>query len=143
MILIVIVVLLGGFVFKPAPAKAIKNFTVEVSNPRPGANSDYKFHFSLENKLRVHEFIAIVFPPGSTYTESISDQVSYDYSFGLPILTYGADKSLTFKFNSHIDIDPSLEGYQNITISIPKKFLIPGVKKNTSFEYHFFNELII
>ena len=136
---VVLFILLSGFVFKPIPTKAIKNFWVEVSNQRPSANSDYEFHFSIQKKMRTHEFIAIVFPPGSTYTETIVEQTSTDYRFGLPILTYGKDKSLTFKFNTYYEIDPSSEGFFTMTISIPKKLMIPGVKKNTSLEYHFFN----
>jgi hypothetical protein len=139
-ILIVGALLLGGFVIKPTPAKAIKNFTVEVSNPRPGGNSDYKFHFSLENKLGVHEFIKFIFPKGFSYKKTITGTVDgKNPDYNVPLITEYPDGSFGFAYNSKIEIDPSKEGYQNIVSTIPKLSQITGNVSGAKYEFRFFN----
>jgi len=53
--LVMITILLGGFAIKPAPAKAIKNFTVEVTPKLAGAVAEYKFQFTFEDPLEPHQ----------------------------------------------------------------------------------------
>jgi hypothetical protein len=132
--------LLGGFVFKPISTKAVSNVWVEVSNPRPGANSDFKFHFTLENKLLVHEFIKIIFPKGFSYKKTITgtvDRKNPDYN--VPIITDYPDGSFSFAFNTHIELDPSKEGYKDITVSLKKYVKMMGDSSEAVYEFWFFN----
>jgi len=72
--LVVIVVLFGGFIFKPAPAKAIKNFTVEVTPRVCGEVAEYKFQVTIEKKLRVYEWIKFNFSKETKLIPPLPDE---------------------------------------------------------------------
>lgn len=128
-------------IFVPSlPGKAVHSVWVEVTNPRPGANSEYKFHFTIQNKVRVHEFISFVFPKGFSYKKTITGNVDWKKpDFNIPIINDNEDGSFRFAFNSTIELDPSKEGYQNITVTIPKYQEIIGNVSGARYEFQFFN----
>jgi len=143
--LVVVTLLLGGFVFKPVPAKAIKNFWMELSSPRPGANSAYKFNFSLEKRVKVHDWITLVLPPGSKYGQtSVPDPQPPGTDpcmpcKDIPIITYQPDGSIKFKFSIHIELDPEREGYRDISITLPSSFVSSDIKGENLITHRFYN----
>jgi hypothetical protein len=115
--------------------KAINNVWIEVMSRRVGMKATYKFHFTIEKTLRVHQYIKLIFPKGTTMPpedpnppppkdpgevppprDPTQPPGGSDPGQGLPIIDY-AENSL--KFNSHIELDPSKEGYKDITVTIP------------------------
>lgn len=61
-ILLTSAILFSGFVFKSSPAKAIKNFTVEVTPNVVRMNATYKFTFTIEKQHELFDFFIILFP---------------------------------------------------------------------------------
>lgn len=144
-VLVVFCLLLGVSVSKPVPARAIHDFWMELSSPRPGANSIYKFHFSIEKTVKVHDWIKLVFPPGTTLEKTPTFPPPPEPPSpcracqGIPIITNLADGSIELKFNSHIELDPSKEGYRDIVVTVPASFSIPDKNKNKWMEHRFHN----
>jgi hypothetical protein len=108
--------------------KAINNVWIEVMSRRVGMKATYKFHFSLEKTLAVHHYIKLIFPKEVTFPpkdpnppppkdpgevppprDPTQPPGGSDPGQDLPIIDY-AENSL--KFNSHIELDPSKEGYK-------------------------------
>jgi hypothetical protein len=142
--LIVVTLLLGGFVAKPAPAKAINKFWMELSSPRPGANSAYKFHFSIEKRVKVHDWITLVLPPGSKYGQtSVPDRrppgTDPCLPCNIPIITNQPDGSIKFKFYIPIELDPTKEGYRDIRITLPSSFESSDIKGENLITHRFYN----
>ena len=144
-ILVVFCLLLGVSVIKPAPARAIHDFWMELSSPRPGANSIYKFHFSLEKTVKVHDWIKLVFPPGTTLEKTPAFPPPSEPPSpcrpcqGFPIINNLADGSIELKFNSHIELDPSKEGYRDIIATVPASISMPDKNGNNWMEHRFHN----
>jgi len=149
-------ILFGGFVLKPATSNAITNFTVEVSPKITGTIAEYKFQFSLEKELQVHQYIEFVFPKGTVLTPPLPEdhekrikrlaeminainfcqigQSSYPENpcAGLPYITFQKDGTISLKINTWINLDPTKESYRDICITVYKEAgftnpLLPGV----------------
>ena len=134
-ILLTFCLLLGVSVSKPVPTKAITKFRMELSSPRAGANSEYKFYFSIEKTVKVHDWIKLVLPPGTRYMK-IPTSGSCLVDMEMPSIGTLPDGSLEFKFNVHIELDPEKEGYKNITITLPAKSLVfDGNQKYYTLEF--------
>jgi len=132
--LIVFMLGLSSFMFYSTPASAINNFKMEVTPRKVGVKATYKFHFSIEKTVKVHEWIKLWWPKECTLPplpedehkrkeelkriiESMSIGLSPCSSCqGLPIIDYEEN---SLKFNSHIELDPSKEGYRDITVTVP------------------------
>jgi hypothetical protein len=156
--LIVFTILLGGFIVQPAPAKAIKNFTVEVMPKLAGAVAEYKFQFVLEKKIEVHQWFHLRFPKGTILTPPIPDEntkkeqyrqrlkdiidsISFNNDpctacLGMPIITFESDGTMTLKFSTPMDLDPAITLYQATTITILAKAGItnPDLPGKCSFQ---------
>jgi len=126
-IIVVAALVMAPFVTFVRPVFAIHKFWVEINDHTPGAVNGFKFHFSIEKLLQVHQYIKIVFPPGTTYTipADRSPLIPEDPNNpckacqGIPIIKDLPDGSVELKFNTHIELDPSKEGYRDIVVSIP------------------------
>lgn len=126
-IMVVLVLLITSFVVIVRPAFAIHKFWVEINDHTPGAVNGFKFHFSIEKLLRVHEYIKIIFPPGTTYTIPaervpllpVDPNDPCKACHGIPIINDLPDGSVELKYNTHIELDPSKAGYRDIAVSIP------------------------
>lgn len=124
----------GFMAFYSKPVSAINNFWMEVVPRKVGVTATYKFHFSIEKTVKVHEWIKLWWPKECTLPplpedehkrkeelkriiESMSIGLSPCSSCqGLPIIDYEEN---SLKFNSHIELDPSKEGYRDITVTVP------------------------
>jgi hypothetical protein len=135
-ILLVLCMMLGAFAIKPVPTKAIQKFWMELSSPRAGANCEYKFHFSIEKKLQVHQYIKLVLPPGTRIIKTPSP-ASCVAEWTPDIYTL-ADGSVEIKYNSHIELDPEIEGYRDIVVKIPAKTVVADVDRKY-YSLEFFN----
>lgn len=140
--------------FSPS-AKAVKDFTVEVSPRRVGSIAKYQFHMSFEKKLGVHEWLHIQFPAGTTLTppipedkdarmrrlkeiiESIEFGDPCSACMGLPIIGFEADGRVSFKFHLPTEVDPSIEQFKIITITITEKagFTNPPLPGSYTFKF--------
>jgi hypothetical protein len=134
--LLVLCMMLGIFAIKPVPTKAINKFWMELSSPRAGANCEYKFHFSLEKKLEVHQYIKVVLPPGTRVIKTPSP-ASCVAEWTPDIYTL-ADGSVEIKYNSHLELDPEIEGYRDFVVTIPAKTVVADVDRKY-YSLEFFN----
>lgn len=138
-ILVVTCLTLGIVAIKPTSTRAITHFWMELSNPRTGANSEYKFHFSIEKRLAVHQYIKLVFPPGTTYQKTPYIPPPDNPCLacqGIPIIENFPDGSIGLKFNTHIELDPAKEGYRDIIVTLPGGVkLLDKDKKYYSLEF--------
>ncbi len=140
-------VLLAGIVIFPAPrnVSAITDHYMAVTPRKIGAGATYKFNFTIERKLEVHDWIKLWWPVEVTFPklpDPIAERAAYDAERkriiesmsiglspcsscqGLPIITdTPTEKSI--QFNSHIGLDPAIEGYKHITITVPD---VVGIK---------------
>ena len=136
---VVVIILMVGFVIKPAPAKAIKNFTVEVTPKVVGEVAEYKFQFTVEKKTGVHQWVYMSFPKGTILTpplpegeierkERLSD-IMYSIKIqpsgvpccdewcpGLPIFVFKDDGTMDMKFSNCYEFDPEKGQFSCITI---------------------------
>jgi hypothetical protein len=126
----------GVFTFYSPPAKAIKDFTVQVTPRRAGSVARYALTMSLEKKLEIHQWLHVNFPKGTTLTPPLPEEehqrklrlkeITESIGFGnpcsactgLPIIVAEFDGTLTMKFHLTGEVDPTKEGYQSITITI-------------------------
>ena len=134
---IIMVFLCGGLY---PSAKAIQNFTVEVTPKITGAVAEYKFQFTLEKKIEVHQSFHIIFPKGTTLTPPIPegenekklrltdivDAITFNNDpctacLGLPIITFESDGTLSIQFRTPMDLDPAKADYKATTITISAK----------------------
>ena len=117
-------------VFSLRPTYALVGQGVEVYPYTVNQPTEIKVYFQISKTIKVHEWISILFPPGFQYTEpEKSEEPPYR---DRPIVRFYDDGSILFKFNSHLELDPSKEGYRDITTTIPIDFgfsnpVIPGV----------------
>lgn len=94
---------------------------VEVNPYTVNQPTEIKVYFEVGKTVRVHDWISFLFSPGFQYTEpEQKPKVPCETCLGKPIIRFYNDGSILFKFNSHIELDPSKEGYRYITVTIPK-----------------------
>ena len=131
---------------RPAKVKAIHHVWMEVATRKVGMKATYKFHFSIEKTVKVHDWIKLYFPKEATLPPLPEKKEppppkdpgeippprppgpgfgNCDDCVGLPIIDYEEN---SMKFNSHIELDPSKEGYRDITVTVPE---VAGIKNPT------------
>lgn len=130
---------------RPAKVKAIHHVWMEVATRKVGMKATYKFHFSIEKTVKVHDWIKLYFPkeailPGDPEKDPPPPKDpgkipsprppgpgfgNCDPCEGIPIFNYEEN---SMKFNSHIELDPSKEGYRDITVTVPE---VAGIKNPT------------
>lgn len=153
---LVFLFIFGFLVFYSPPAKAIKDFSVEVTPRRAGSVARYALTMSFEKKLGVHEWLHVNFPKGTTLTpplpeedehqrklrlKQITESISYGSPcpscMGLPIIVFESNGTLTMKFHLTGAVDPTKEGYQSITITILESagFTNPPIAGNYIFKF--------
>ena len=120
-------------------AEAIHSFGMIVQPRQVNKSATYRFIFTIEKTLKVHEWIKLGFPQGTVIDPPIPQedgprrarltQIIESMSIGLspcsscqglPDITYypdGTMRDLTFK--SHIELNPELEGYSEIVVTVP------------------------
>jgi hypothetical protein len=119
-------VLLPWVGFNPK-ALAITACDVVVTPNIPGAQAEYIFYFSIEKKVEVYDWICLQFPKDIIFPEL----EEFDDSIEMRFDHY--NKTITFL--SHIALDPSIEGYRDIRITLPRSL---GIKNPpTSGAYYF------
>lgn len=128
-VFIVLVCFVVFFISTPnTTVSAIVGEGTEVFPPTIGKPAEYKIHFEISKLLKVHQYIAFLFSPGFDYkrpsdmTPPLPDPGNPCWSCKeKPIVEIWDDGSILFKFNSHIELDPSKEGYRHITVIITKE----------------------
>ena len=144
------ILITGILTFIPKPASAIKNVWVEVLPRKVNTIATYKIHFTIEKVLHVHEWIKLMWPPDTKLPELPEDphdrnerlkQIIESMSIGLspcsscqglPILDYD---EISLKFNTHIELDPSKEGYSDIVITVPDRVGIINPSKEGKYQF--------
>lgn len=119
--------------FKPAFVKAIHDFRVEVKPRRVSTRASYTLYLKLDKALEVHDWIKIRFPQGTKLPElsqnperrreelkRIIESIYIGTSpcsscQGLPEIDYVEN---SIRFNVHLGLDPNIEGYETIKISV-------------------------
>jgi hypothetical protein len=112
---------------------AIHDFRVEVKPRRISTRASYTLYLKLDKALEVHDWIKIRFPQGTKLPElsqnperrreelkRIIESIYIGTSpcsscQGLPEIDY-AENSI--RFNVHLGLDPNIEGYETIKISV-------------------------
>lgn len=147
--------MIGGFIFKPAPAKAIKNFTVEVTPATVGVNAEYKFQFAVEKELYPTDYITFIFPQwvnvpeipdwyDNKNQEKVREMLenidfngqAYFACGGIPKITKLEDGSVEFKFISIRSFIPEDKDLEKVVVTFKPKFgiLNPGNEGNFVFK---------
>ncbi len=112
---------------------AITNFDVIVTPNIPSAQAEYVFSFSIEKVVQVFDRICLQFPEDIVFPESEKD-LSDPFLPAWPEIKINHEKK-TISFLSHIELNPSIEGYRDIRIRIPRSL---GIKNpSTSGAYYF------
>jgi hypothetical protein len=118
-------------------ARAITEVRVEAIPNIAGAPAIYKFHFSIEKKVERLDWITLYFPaeiefppppdpniippPRHPGTPCPRREPNFDY------------EKKTITFESHISMDPAIEGYRDITVTVPLDFGIRNPEKAGSY----------
>jgi ArsR family metal-binding transcriptional regulator len=153
-ILVTIAILFGSFIFKPTPAKAIKNFIVEVTPKVVGEVAEYKFNFTVEKELQVHDRITLLFPSGVVVPEipdwhnkKNMDKVremlesiemngqKYFTCGGLPSILRLSDGSVEFSITSIYRYIPGSNDHDKVEITFMPKFGIMNPSKAGSYVF--------
>jgi hypothetical protein len=158
-VLLSTILLVGIFLFSsPGSSFAIKDHWMEVVPRKVATGATYKFHFSIEKKLEVHDWIKLWWPVESTFPKIPEDPAARNKELtriiesmsiglspcsacqGLPIIVdTPTEKSI--QFNSHIALDPAIEGYRDITITVPDVVGIKNPEKPGSYVYRIANKV--
>ncbi|MCE5223467.1 hypothetical protein LLG10_04665 [bacterium] len=111
-------------VFSMQATHALIGQGVEVYPYTVNQPTEIKIYFEIAEKLRVHEWIKFLFSPGFQYTkpEQIIPKPPCESCLDLPIVQVYSDGSIEFKFNSHIELDPSKEGYRDINVTLRQEY---------------------
>jgi hypothetical protein len=117
----------------PPSVQAIQDFRVEVKPRRISTRASYTLYLKLDKALEVHDWIKIRFPEGTKLPElstnperrreelkRIVESIYIGTSpcsscQGLPEINYIEN---SIRFNVHLGLDPSIEGYETIKISV-------------------------
>lgn len=111
------ILIVTGFSFTK-PVYALQDFHMDIYPRKAGTKATYKFIVTIEKAIHVHDYIKLGFPQG-TKIDKPRPGDSENPLFGM-MLEYYQDGSLkSLKFTSRIEIDPSLEGYSTITVTVP------------------------
>jgi hypothetical protein len=149
---IVVIILFGGFIIKSVPVKAIKNFTVEVTPKVVSEVAEYKFSFTVEKELQIHDRITLLFPSGVVVPEIPDWQIeenkdrvremmqsieiggeSYYPCGGVPVVTKLPDSSVEMKINNVRAFKPASNNQVNVTFK--PKFGIKNPNKAQSYVF--------
>jgi hypothetical protein len=113
--------------------QAIHDFKVEVKPRRVSTRASYTLYLKLDKALEVHDWIKIRFPEGTKLPElstnperrreelkRIVESIYIGTSpcsscQGLPEINYIEN---SIRFNVHLGLDPNIEGYETIKISV-------------------------
>lgn len=139
LLLVTVVTLIGLPFINVSLVKGIKDFHMLIQPRKVGVPATYKFVATIEKKLVVHQYIKLGFPMGTIIEppiptephareerlKRIIESMSIGLSpcsacQGLPDIQYYEDGSMkSLKFNTHIDLDPAVDGYSTITVTVP------------------------
>jgi len=139
----------------PTDMQNLTKFTVEVNPKKAGEVSELSFYCRFEKPLKVHDWIKIKLPPGTTFNppipeeekarkerlSSIMDSIQFDCCClcevqGLPIITIHPDKSIEIKFNCPFDIETGNQNYTVNMILFSKEAGIVNPSISGSYQYY-------
>ncbi len=133
-------ILLGSVfsVFQPAKTHALTNFFMIVQPRKVATRATYRFNVTIEKKLEVHKSITLVWPPGTIIDPPIPEdekkrkerltQIIESMSIGLspcsacqglPDIEETPEGGISLRFNTHIELNPEIEGYRDIVVTVP------------------------
>jgi hypothetical protein len=114
-------------------ANAVKKVYMEITPNFTGANAEYKFSFTIQKKLEVKQWIQLKFPKEIEFPSEIPD-VPNPYPY-CPINVEWDMENKTIRFETHIELNPAVEGYQDIQVTIPTSFQICNPEKPGSYVF--------
>jgi hypothetical protein len=133
----------------------LTKFRVENDPPVAGETAEFSFYFRFEKPIKVHDWIKIKLPPGTTLNPPLPDEekarkerlrkiteaINFDNCCcceypGLPIITELADKSLEIKFNCYIDVNADHPNYTATMIVFSKEAGIVNPSVTGSYQYY-------
>lgn len=98
----------------------------------------YRFNVTIEKRLKVHAAITLVWPPGTIIDPPIPEeekkrkerltQIIESMSIGLspcsacqglPVIEETPEGGISLRFNTHIELNPEIEGYSDIVVTVP------------------------
>ena len=112
-------------------ASAVEKVYMEITPNYTGTNAEYRFCFTIQKKLKVRQWIQLKFPKDIVFPSEIPD-VPNPYPY-CPINVEWDMENKTIRFESHIEIDPAVEGYRDIAVTIPTSFQICNPEKPGSY----------
>ncbi len=146
------------FVF-PAPEKAsaIYDHHMNVFPRKVDTIATYQFKFSIEEILSVSDWIKLEWPVEVTFPTLPEDRAERDRELkriiesmsiglspctacqGLPIITDTATEK-SIRFNTHVELNPDIEGYRDITITVPDVVGIRTPKEPGEYVFRISNQ---
>lgn len=124
--------------FQPAKTSALTNFFMTVQPRKVATRATYRFNVTIEKRLKVHEAITLVWPPGTIIDPPIPEdekkrkerltQIIESMSIGLspcsacqglPVIEDTPEGGISLRFNTHIELNPEIEGYSDIVVTVP------------------------
>lgn len=113
--------------FSTPKVHAITNCDVVVIPNIPGAMAEYVFYFSIEKKVEMYDYIKLHFPKDIIFPEQKPTPPGSDIMFD--------HEQKTIILRSNIALDPLIEGYRDIKLTLPRSL---GIKNPPiSGIYHF------
>jgi len=133
-------ILLGSVfsVFQPVKTRALTNFFMIVQPRKVATRATYRFNVTIEKRLAVHEAITLVWPPGTIIDPPLPEdekkrkerltQIIESMSIGLspcsacqglPVIEDTPEGGISLRFNTHIELNPEIEGYSDIVVTVP------------------------
>lgn len=128
---------------QPIEILCISKLEVDVTPSVTNTIADYTFRFSLEQSIKVHDTIQLVFPPGTTFTPPLPEEqdarktrlvqlmncIQYipptenwkDPEPGIALIDYETDGSIILTLFSHFRLNPEQENYRNLVVTISKE----------------------
>ncbi len=134
LLVVLLAFILLPWVFPSPKAHALKDLVVSVNPALPGALAEHKFHFTIEKRLKIHEWMKFKFPEGTRLP--LEEDLPPPKLPCVPPPEIDHDNNI-IKIFTHVELDPEIFGYSDIIVTFPKDLGIYHPETPGSYVFQF------
>jgi hypothetical protein len=117
-------------------ANAVKKMYMEMSPNFTGTNAEYRFCFTIQKKLEYGQWIQLKFPKEIVFPSEKPDIPRPNPHCPDPYADALWDmENKTIRLAINMELNPAIEGYQDIQVTIPTSFHICNPEKSGSYVF--------
>ena len=117
-------------------ASAVKKMYMEITPNYTGTNADYRFCFTIQKKLEYGQWIQLKFPKEIVFPSEKPDIPRPNPHCPDPYADAVWDmENKTIRLAINMELNPAIEGYQDIQVTIPTSFQICNPEKPGSYVF--------